>query len=209
MLVVSLTASGAGVCIGPAQADESIQRASIGMEVMQPTIDDKEIDGSVVYKFPEAFAAGDGTALFPTQCVLSLPNPAPTLARHPGGVLTWGLRGGTVLRQGDFCQVGNGLLYMQPDGNLVVYDENYDPGIPGRGALWASDTFGRGHHASFQTDGNFVVYNFFGTALQTGKVPSNTWRIPDPGYALHVQADRNVVIYASGWAPVWSTRTGR
>jgi len=104
--------------------------------------------------------------------------------------------------------LGNGLLYMQPDGNLVVYDETYNPSIPGQGARWAANTFHSGHHASFQPDGNFVVYNLFGTALQTGKVPSNTWRIPNPAFDLHVQADGNVVIYAPGWAPIWSTGSG-
>ncbi len=50
----------------------------------------------------------------------------------------------------------NLILYMQPDGNLVLYQYGT--------ALWSSGTFGQNCgsnqcYAVFQGDGNFVVYN--------------------------------------------------
>jgi hypothetical protein len=123
----------------------------------------------------------------------------PLAAIHPSGVATWKLRGGTVFQKGDQCQWGKSLLLMQQDGNFVLYDENMR-------ARWASNTAnGAGHHASFQTDGNLVVYNASGQPLRTGRVPSNT--CCHQGYNLHVQSDGNVVIYAPAWQPRWATGT--
>jgi hypothetical protein len=94
-------------------------------------------------------------------------------------------------------------LIFQWDGNLVVYDEN-------NRARWASNTVGRGHFASFQQDGNFVVYQIGRDGSKTAAWASNTccyW-----GGHLAVQDDGNVVIYKNtnvnvGSAARWSTRT--
>jgi hypothetical protein len=129
-------------------------------------------------------------------CAVHARTPVPWT--HPTGVRTWLLPGGTVFQKDDFCQWGKSAIVMQPDGNFVLYDENRSP-------RWASNTFGTGQYATFQTDGNLVVYNVFGQALHTGTVPSNT--CCNQGYNLHVQADGNMVIYAPGWQPRWSTGT--
>lgn len=126
--------------------------------------------------------------------------PAPLVVRHPSGVNTVWIFGGTVFLPNDFVTIGKSFLVMQDDGNFVLYDENY-PFSPAR---WAADTFGRGERAVFQTDANLVVYDAFGP-VRTSKVPSNT--CCHSGWNLHVQEDGNVVIYSPGWQPRWSTGT--
>ncbi|MFE3524823.1 hypothetical protein ACFXOD_24885 [Streptomyces sp. NPDC059161] len=52
-------------------------------------------------------------------------------------------------------------LIMQPDGNLVEYRWDGDPteGAQSRKVCWASNSNGSGaNHATYQGDGNFVVY---------------------------------------------------
>jgi hypothetical protein len=56
-------------------------------------------------------------------------------------------------------------FYMQPDGNLVVYDST-------KKALWASNTYRKGtgpYRAVIQGDNNFVVYDSKNTALWDSK----------------------------------------
>src|ERR1044071_5102521 len=108
---------------------------------------------------------GDSLAAASYAAICAVHDVPPILATHPPGVVTWQLRGGTVLQKDDFCQIGKVLLWMQQDGNLVIYDEN-------GGARWASNTFGTGHHTNFQPDGNFVVYNSANQPLRTGPVRS-------------------------------------
>lgn len=93
--------------------------------------------------------------------------------------------GGTILRAGESISAGSIRLAMQADGNLVVYDSSNK-------ALWASSslqqfnvppflgpTYGLACtqcYASFQTDGNLVLYN----PAYTGNIykaywSSNTW----------------------------------
>lgn len=108
--------------------------------------------------------------------------------------------GGTKLEPGQKLVVGQTLkspngaykLYMQGDGNLVLYGP--------KGALWSARTTGQGKYAVLQADGNFVVYD-------AGKKPlwySGTW--DDPGAELALQDDGNLVLYRQG-KPVWSTNT--
>lgn len=93
-------------------------------------------------------------------------------------------------------------LDMQTDGNMVLY--------AGQGvshALWVSNTEGRGGYAVFQTDANFVIYDWNDLPVwSSGLVNGNTaW--------LDVQNDGNVVIYATGTrtcfgqCPLWATGT--
>ena len=56
-----------------------------------------------------------------------------------------------TLEVGQFLENATRKLIMQPDGNLVVYDEQGH-------ARWASQTFGENYTAQFQEDGNLVVY---------------------------------------------------
>jgi hypothetical protein len=48
------------------------------------------------------------------------------------------------------------VLWMQSDGNLVLYD------VPTGHAIWATGTQGSNYHFSLQDDGNAVVYNSSG-----------------------------------------------
>jgi len=91
---------------------------------------------------------------------------------------------GTVMRAGDYIVSTNGkfVTTMQYDGNLVTY--------AGHKAVWNSGTSGYGNYASFQSDGNFVVYN-------AGNGPlwwSTTWGVGANRLALH--DDGNLHIYA-------------
>ncbi|GLZ78917.1 hypothetical protein Afil01_37240 [Actinorhabdospora filicis] len=87
-----------------------------------------------------------------------------------------------------------GTLWMQLDGNLVIYHEY---GYP----LWASNTAGHDYaYAAFQTDGNLVVYSATGSPLWA----SNTRA---PGGRLVYQDDGNLVIYNRYGTAVWATNT--
>lgn len=87
-------------------------------------------------------------------------------------------------------------LTMQTDGNLVLY-RNSD-GYP----LWNTGTYGSGASvAYFQSDGNFVLYNFTGPVWYT-----NTSNFPCA--RLAVQSDGNLVIYSASNQYVWGTGTG-
>jgi hypothetical protein len=145
--------------------------------------------------------AGDiALALYPAEWFVHvrLTSPDPVTIRHPSGVNTVWVFGGTIFFPGDFVSIGKSFLTMQFDGNFVLYDEN-------NVARWAANTFGRGAYAEFQVDGNLVVYDINGVAIGTNRVPSNT--CCHSGWNLHVQEDGNVVIYAPGWSPRWSTGT--
>jgi hypothetical protein len=107
----------------------------------------------------------------------------------------WKLFGGTYFLRGDYAQIGKSRLVMQSsDGNLVLYDETGH-------ARWSTQTGGKSATtATFQPDGNFVVYN------------SSTWLWQShtcchTGYYLLVQGDGNVVIYNSAGGAVWDTHT--
>ncbi|MFF7339738.1 hypothetical protein ACFZAT_20660 [Streptomyces sp. NPDC008163] len=59
-------------------------------------------------------------------------------------------------------------LIMQADGNLVEYRWDGDPteGRQSRTFCWASNTYGSGaNHATYQGDGNFVLYTPGGYAV--------------------------------------------
>ncbi|HEX6683226.1 MAG TPA: hypothetical protein VF062_10540 [Candidatus Limnocylindrales bacterium] len=87
-----------------------------------------------------------------------------------------------------------GVLFMQSDGNLVVYNEFGSP-------KWASNTGGRpGAYAVFQSDGNLVVYTSWGHPIWASNTNS-------PGGRLDFQGDGNLVIYAWYGAPIWASHT--
>lgn len=87
------------------------------------------------------------------------------------------------------------FLMMQTDGNLVEYGPD--------GPLWASNTVGSGAVlASFQSDGNFVLYTSSGMPVWT----TSTWGNDCASLAL--QDDGNLVIYRSDGLPLWSNNGG-
>ncbi len=110
---------------------------------------------------------------------------------------TCGIVGGTTYFSADdsltSCD-GRFTLYMQSDGNLVLYQV-------GVTALWSTQTHGNaGAWAALQDDGNLVVYSAGGSALWA------TGSSGHPGATLHVQGDGNLVIY-DGSTAVWDSQT--
>jgi hypothetical protein len=108
---------------------------------------------------------------------------------------------GSALVAGQFFQSCDGrfTLWMQTDGNLVLYFINT--------AIWASNT-SNGKVALMQQDGNFVLYdgNFnSGGGLGTPVWASNT--SGNPGAYLGVQNDGNLVVYL-GPTALWASNTG-
>jgi len=116
------------------------------------------------------------------------------------GVLAWWITPGNWFYAGqDYCEVGKSRLLMQPDGNLVLYDETLH-------ARWATGTFCSSYcyNATFQADGNFVVYK--GTLTSAPPVwASNT--CCHNGWNLMIQADGNMVIYDANQVARWATNT--
>ncbi|MEU0227175.1 mannose-binding protein [Streptomyces sp. NPDC006284] len=82
-------------------------------------------------------------------------------------------------------------MVMQPDGNLVVYNEKNK-------ATWASMTFGENHRAIFQSDGNLVIHNGDDRPIWA----TDTWG--NEGARLILREDGKVVIARSGTV-LWST----
>ena len=120
------------------------------------------------------------------------------------------LASNTSLQPGHSISSPNGRfkLYMQLDGNLVLYAPS--------GAIWSSGTCGKaGTSASMQRDGNLVLYRN-GRAVWASNTAGHT------GAYLALQNDGNLVIYqnskalwasntagAGNWAPVPSVLAGQ
>ena len=86
------------------------------------------------------------------------------------------------------------FLIMQGDGNLVLYQRVIVP-------VWSTGTTNTGAKvAVMQADENFVMYDGNGF----GKWESRTGGFHDPGCALVVQNDGNLVIYESTGRVVWA-----
>ena len=87
-------------------------------------------------------------------------------------------------------------LYMQSDGNLVLYY------APTSHAIWATNTSGTGaSYLRMQSDGNLVIYD---------ATNQPTWATNTDGHLhalLVVQNDGNLVIYDANWTPIWWTGT--
>jgi hypothetical protein len=60
----------------------------------------------------------------------------------------------------------SGVLVLQNDGNLVIYQNSADATLANTGAVWASNTGGNsGDVMFFQPDGNLVIYTSYGKAI--------------------------------------------
>lgn len=102
------------------------------------------------------------------------------------------------LKSGEFIVTDRRLLYMQPDGNLVVY--RYEPrAATYREARWASGTHGNpGAYLTFQPDGNLVVYSRDDRALWASGTNGR-------GETLHLQRDGNLVVYDAAGEASYAT----
>jgi len=92
---------------------------------------------------------------------------------------------------------GRFTLYMQEDGNLVIYDNR-------GGATWSSGTWGTDARIAKMTlDGRLVLLDATGTYER--------WAAPftgRPGDFLALQDDGNLVVYEPAKYEVWSAGTG-
>ena len=75
---------------------------------------------------------------------------------------------------------------MQTDGNLVLYNDGN--AAHGKRVCWASNTQYNGYYATYQSDGNFVVYNRAGL----------------PTWASHTQNDGGTTTNISKWGQLWA-----
>jgi YD repeat-containing protein len=89
---------------------------------------------------------------------------------------------------------GRYSLWMQSDGNLVVYGPS--------SALWSSGTANTtAAYVLMQGDGNLVIYDVAGNAIWNSQTTGNA------NSSLTIQVDGNLVIYNSSNAAVWNTGT--
>ncbi len=94
---------------------------------------------------------------------------------------------GKVFNPGECYTVAGASLYMQHDGNLVVYYNG--------GWTCATNTAGaNGAYAVFQGDGNFVIYYF--------NYP--IWASNTSGTRLIFRGDGTLLIRNAGGAQIWS-----
>ncbi|MGV9941069.1 protein kinase domain-containing protein [Streptomyces sp. NPDC003401] len=84
-------------------------------------------------------------------------------------------------------------LVLQPDGNLVAYDETGQ-------ARWATRTVGTGARADFQTDGNLVVYDAQNQPVWASRTNGHGSAV------LKLQTDGNIVIL-EGETVLWAAGT--
>ncbi|MCD9023770.1 fibronectin type III domain-containing protein [Cohnella silvisoli] len=121
------------------------------------------------------------------------------------------LKAGSYLGVGDYLASSSGscFLYMQSDGNLVLYGGS-NPSH-NTGMIWQSNTAGTpgDYFAIMQGDGNFVIYKGTGPSDNKGFV----WSTGTGGNGvsfLYVQDDLRVFIYngsdpSHNLGPIWST----
>ncbi|MCB5179152.1 hypothetical protein [Streptomyces antimicrobicus] len=115
---------------------------------------------------------------------------------------SFSLGAGDVLGSNEYIETENGVLYMQPDGNLIL---DHKAGAE----LWASGTYGNpGAYAIVQPDGNFVIYKQDGGPTKGGAVwNTGTWG--NPNARVDFQDDANLVLYRENNSAAWSTKTWR
>ena len=117
-----------------------------------------------------------------------------TVVKDTTGVVK--LTPGKVIPSGTSLSSGSVRLTMQSDGNLVL------SGIASGTSLWSSGTSGHpGAWATFQSDGNFVVYDTSRNVLWSSKTNGT-------GTVLQIQNDANLAVYNAAGTSVWSSGTG-
>jgi hypothetical protein len=142
----------------------------------------------------------------------------------PNGVLKLSLTNGNMVMTGCFGQtiwskgLGNGyVIVMQQDGNLVLYDKNWQP-------VWASGSNGlkSPYYLEIQSDANLVIYGSSGPVWATGtngrglcntiyqneSIHTNQHLSDDSGtFSLYLQDDGNLVLYGCWGYPSWHSNT--
>ena len=119
--------------------------------------------------------------------------------------LVGSVTGATVVQLGQsmptarryYSENGNGMIEFQNDGNLVVSRALQN----GQQALWSSQSnAGQNSTAALQSDGNFVIYDIFGS-------PKFDTRTAGKGVTLSIQDDCNAVISDLNGHAVWASGT--
>ncbi|MEU0147702.1 mannose-binding protein [Streptomyces sp. NPDC006288] len=128
----------------------------------------------------------------PSRTVEKKPEPAPKpkVAPKPDWT-TVAISAPSVLEVNQAWTTNRIKMVMQPDGNLVVLNEEGKP-------IWAAMTFGANHRAIFQPDGNLVIHNGDDRPIWASKTHDH------PGAQLVLRPDAKVVVVANG-AVIWST----
>jgi hypothetical protein len=143
-------------------------------------------------------AVAAATVLAPTAAH-AVSNPPGGGSSSMGRSLSRGdtLYAGAYIEEPNFYSGNLMTLVMQDDGNLVEYVADDPQGDGPWRACWASGTYGSGaDQASYQQDGNFVVYTPSGHAVWA----SNTqW-----GGGTTVDINRFGVVYV-GTTPITTT----
>ncbi len=86
---------------------------------------------------------------------------------------------------------GQYMLYMQPDGNLAIYNLANNNVV----TTWSTGTSGNpGAYAAMQTDGNFVVYSSGGSSAVWNSGTNGTF-----SERLQMEDDGRIIIYKSAW----------
>jgi WD40 repeat protein len=96
-------------------------------------------------------------------------------------------------------------LWMQTDGNLVLYNTSKSFGDPLWGkplAIWASNTNWAGSHVIMQDNGNLVMFS----AAPTSRKLWDSGTGGEHGAYLEIQDDGNLVIYHPRYT-LWKTDT--
>lgn len=182
---------GIGAGVNPGVGSLAVD-ATTGRFVFVPTQSAREAahgtSGEDTVRF--TVTASDGSASATVEVTVPISPKAPAATNT--------LESGQWLEVGKYLQSNNGRfrLYMQGDGNLVLYDEAQN-----HKALWASGTNGKpGARAAMQGDGNLVVYSG-STGVWSTK--TNGWN----SARVVIQDDGNMVVYAGSTA-VWDRHAG-
>jgi len=166
-------------------------------------------DGNFVVYGPQGNVLWASDTAGVANCVLIVQNDGNLVIYGPQGQVRWatytfyipGLGPNQELTANQYMASPNGLaqLYMQDDGNLVLYFRYGSQWL----AQWATGTQGNpGAYAVMQaSDGNFVVYGPQGNVLWA----SNTAGVAN--CVIAVQDDGNVVIYDPQGHARWATWT--
>lgn len=132
------------------------------------------------------------------------------LYKEPDDPMIISAKEGKTLYIGDAWVLDNGggsnplQLIMQPDGNVVLYDEINKP-------LWSLPSWDvNSQYATFlkfQKDGNLVAYK----GNNTNNPIFSTQTFGHNNAVLSLQQDKNMVIYSENnlTNPLWSTKTNR
>ncbi|HSW85332.1 MAG TPA: hypothetical protein VLF79_01805 [Candidatus Saccharimonadales bacterium] len=140
-------------------------------------------------------------------CDIRIPNAVPagtsgsttSGSGTPSSTSTLYINQSLYANQSLYSSDGSHQLILQPDGNLVLYNNSGG----GHVYIWQSNTYGRSAgHLIMQPDGNLVLYDASGAY----DWQSNTYGSGSNNY-LVVQPDGNMVVYKTGGGYVWQSNT--